>query len=227
MLSLLPYPSSCRELNMRFRKKWNEKEQSNNQLLIRKLVFCHDKINLRGKFCWDRIFKFLLSIPHLKLQQQCLKDWASRALPEFAEICLLHTPINSECFLLNDMRLWHRGCNRKGERWHKKEGTEINRGFLGDSDGKESTCSADDLGLIPGREKPLEKGMTPTPVFLPREIHEQRSLAAYSPWGHKESDTTERLTLTHWDKQIDVCSGSISGLDLSWHQGGPAFPDYL
>ena len=37
----------------------------------------------------------------------------------------------------------------------------------------------------------------PTLVFLPREFHEQRSLAGHSPWGHKESDTTEQLTLTH------------------------------
>ena len=34
----------------------------------------------------------------------------------------------------------------------------------------------------------------PTPVFLPVEFHGQRSLAGYSPWGHKESDTTEWLT---------------------------------
>jgi len=27
-----------------------------------------------------------------------------------------------------------------------------------------------------------------TPVFLPGESHGQRSLAGYSPWGHKESD---------------------------------------
>ena len=33
----------------------------------------------------------------------------------------------------------------------------------------------------------------PTPVFLPRESHEQRSLEVYSPWGHKELDMTERL----------------------------------
>ena len=32
-------------------------------------------------------------------------------------------------------------------------------------------------------------------VFLPREFHRQRSLVAYSPWGCKESDTTEQLTL--------------------------------
>ena len=31
----------------------------------------------------------------------------------------------------------------------------------------------------------------PTPVFLPRESHGWRSLASYSLWGHKESDTTE------------------------------------
>ena len=31
----------------------------------------------------------------------------------------------------------------------------------------------------------------PTPVFLPGESHGQRSLSGYSPWGHKESDTTE------------------------------------
>ena len=30
-----------------------------------------------------------------------------------------------------------------------------------------------------------------TPVFLPGESHGQRSLAGYSPWGHKESDRTE------------------------------------
>ena len=33
----------------------------------------------------------------------------------------------------------------------------------------------------------------PTPVFLPGEPHEQRSLVGYSPWGRKESDMTERL----------------------------------
>ena len=36
-----------------------------------------------------------------------------------------------------------------------------------------------------------------TAVFLPGEFHGQRILAGYSPWGHKESDTTERLTHTH------------------------------
>ena len=34
-------------------------------------------------------------------------------------------------------------------------------------------------------------------MFLPGESHGQRSLLGYGPWGHKESDTTERLTQTH------------------------------
>ena len=40
------------------------------------------------------------------------------------------------------------------------------------------------------------KKWQPTPVFLPRESHGQKSLVSYSPWGHKESDTTEWLS-TH------------------------------
>ena len=39
---------------------------------------------------------------------------------------------------------------------------------------------------------PWRKAWQPTPVFLPGEFHGWRSLAGYSPWGRKESDTTER-----------------------------------
>ena len=45
------------------------------------------------------------------------------------------------------------------------------------------------VGKIPWR-----RAWQPTPVFLPGESHGQRSLVGYSPWGHKESDTTEWLS---------------------------------
>ena len=45
-------------------------------------------------------------------------------------------------------------------------------------------------------EDPLEKEMQPTPVLLPAESHGWRSLVGYSPWGHKELDTTEQLHFT-------------------------------
>ena len=55
-----------------------------------------------------------------------------------------------------------------------------------------SACNAGDAGLIPmlGRS-PGEGNGKPTPVFLPGEFHRQRRLVGYTPWGCKESDTTE------------------------------------
>ena len=47
-----------------------------------------------------------------------------------------------------------------------------------------------------GWEDPWEKGMTTHSVFLPGESHGQRSLMGYSPWGHKQLDTTEWHTLS-------------------------------
>ena len=47
-----------------------------------------------------------------------------------------------------------------------------------------------------GWEDPLEKEMATSPVFLPGESHGRMSLVGYSPRGHKESDTTERLHFT-------------------------------
>ena len=43
------------------------------------------------------------------------------------------------------------------------------------------------------RKIPWRRKWQPTPVFLPGKSHGQRSLIGYSPWGHKQSDTTERL----------------------------------
>ena len=72
-------------------------------------------------------------------------------------------------------------------------------GFPDGSVGEESTCSAGDrgdAGSSQGPEGPQEGKWQPTPVFLPKKPHRQRSLASYSPKGCKELDTTERLTHT-------------------------------
>ena len=61
-------------------------------------------------------------------------------------------------------------------------------GFPGGSEVKASACKLGDPGKIPWRRK-----WHPTPVCLPGESHGWRSLVGYSPWGRKESDTTERL----------------------------------
>ena len=66
--------------------------------------------------------------------------------------------------------------------------------------GKESTCNVGNLGSIPGLGKSPGKGIGYALQYSCLESpHEQRSLVGYySPWGHKESDTTERIhSLTH------------------------------
>ena len=45
-----------------------------------------------------------------------------------------------------------------------------------------------------GQKDALEKGWQPTLVFFPGEFCGQSNLEGYSPWGHKESETTEQLT---------------------------------
>ena len=41
------------------------------------------------------------------------------------------------------------------------------------------------------RKIPWRMKLLPITVFLPGKPHGQRSLVAYSPWGHEESDMTE------------------------------------
>ena len=65
-------------------------------------------------------------------------------------------------------------------------------GFPGGSEVKVSAWNAGDLGLIPGSGRsPGEGNGNPLQLLLPGESHAGRSLVGYSPWGHKESDTTE------------------------------------
>ena len=44
------------------------------------------------------------------------------------------------------------------------------------------------------RNIPWRRKWQPTPILLPGKSHGWRSLVGYSPWGHKESDTTEDFT---------------------------------
>ena len=63
------------------------------------------------------------------------------------------------------------------------------------------------------RKIPWRRKWQPTPVFLPGEFHGQRSLVGYSPWGCKESDTTEWLTFT-FQLSFRKCSIFISSSQL-------------
>ena len=67
-----------------------------------------------------------------------------------------------------------------------------------------------------GWEDPWRRERLPTPVFLPGEVHGQRSLAGCNPWRCKESDTTEWLTHRQTDRQTHTHTViSVLGLEPS------------
>ena len=59
-----------------------------------------------------------------------------------------------------------------------------------------------------GQEDPLEKRMTTHTSILAWKI--PWSLAGYSPWGHKKSDTTEQVTHTHTHTHIHTHTQAAS-----------------
>ena len=70
--------------------------------------------------------------------------------------------------------------------------TPVILGFPGGSAGKEFSHNAGDLDSIPGLGKsPGGENDNPLQYSCLKDPHGQRSLAGYSPQGHKESDTTE------------------------------------
>ena len=69
-------------------------------------------------------------------------------------------------------------------------------GFPGGSDGKASAYNVGDPGSIPGLGRSPGEGNGNPLQYLAGKSHGRRSLVGYSPWGRKESDTTERLHFT-------------------------------
>ena len=92
------------------------------------------------------------------------------------------------------------------------------------SDGKESTCNAGEVGLIPGLGRSPEEGHGyPLHYFFLENPHGQRSLAGYSPWGCNESDTTEQLSTAQHISHIMASTTFASGrhsVNISWMTGG-------
>ena len=77
-----------------------------------------------------------------------------------------------------------------------------------------------------GRKISWRRKWQPTPVFLPRKFHKQRSLVSCSPWGWKQSDVTERTkrviegTQSHLGHGPAICHLCDTGLvHLSVKQG--------
>ena len=54
------------------------------------------------------------------------------------------------------------------------------------------------------RKLPRRRNWQPTPVFLQRYSHGQRSLVSYSPWGFHGTNITERLNMHAWKLWVSI-----------------------
>ena len=69
-------------------------------------------------------------------------------------------------------------------------------GFPGVSEGKVSACNVGDLGLIPGLGRSSRRGNgNPLQYSCLESPTDGGAWQGYGPWGCKELDTTEQLTL--------------------------------
>ena len=87
--------------------------------------------------------------------------------------------------------------------------------------GKESTCCTGDMGLIPGSGRSVGGGHGNQLQYSCLENpHGRRNLVGYSPWGHKELDTTEQLNTAYIPSPVDLPD---PGIEL----GSPALQQTL
>ena len=66
------------------------------------------------------------------------------------------------------------------------------------------------------RTVPWRRTWPPAPVLPPGESHRQRSLAGYSPWGHREWEATERLSTarTAWPRMAVAVTSVSTSTDI-------------
>ena len=77
-------------------------------------------------------------------------------------------------------------------------------GLPGSSVGKESACNAGDPSSIPGSGRSPGEG-----IGYPLQYSGLENPMDYSPWGHKESDSTERLSVS-----LNICEAPSQGLEM-------------
>ena len=96
-------------------------------------------------------------------------------------------------------------------------------GFPGGSVVKNSPAKQETWVRSLGQEEPLEREMATHSRFLPGKPHGQRNLAGCSPWGCKESDTTERLSSSSSSSSM-MCAKAQRLGEFQLSQEFPDFP---
>ena len=141
------------------------------------------------KVVWTNWYTYLLHIlkhPYENIwKYQCPRGRVTQgAIVSHSCPCASH----SGCFLLyNEVKYWHLEVEISCRQY--KNWASLLAQMVKNLPAMQETRVHPWVGNILWRRE-----QQPTPVFLPGESHGQRSLMGYSPWGHKESDTTEWLS---------------------------------
>ena len=190
------------------------------------------------QFLMAQMLKNLPTVQETQVQSLGRKDPLEKRMATHSSILDWRIPWTEE----RD-RLQFMGPQKVGQDWATNTFTFLSPifylSFPDSSVGKQSPCSAGDPGQLLGRKIPWRRDRLSTPVFLPGESHGERSLVDYSPWGCKESDTTEQLHFHFhplqysWDSPCDStgkkiqlqCGRSRFDPQLGWCPGeGKGYP---
>ena len=129
--------------------------------------------------CWDQGSMTAIRV--------AFEEVAICSLPVISPLCFI---IFNVSLLLYAVMLWVRYRFLFSEKY----GGDL--GFPRGSDGKESACNVGNLGSIPGLGRsPGERKGYPLQSSCLENPMDRGAWRGYSPWGHKELDTTERLHL--------------------------------
>ena len=121
-------------------------------------------------------------------------------------LCFLYWQGRASCLRCIFPNCGHVGPLPLGVRWPSSRATIFLKVFLSPSKGNLGSlvaqmvknslqCRRPGFDSLVGRIT-WRREWQPTPVFLPGKSHGQRSLMGFSPWGPKELDMTEWLTLS-------------------------------
>ena len=129
-------------------------------------------------------------------QSEGEQDWWAAGLRAHPKVCCSFQLIVSlwewHQIAWGKQEIWNLSAiSHLKHRWANAASLALKQASRCGSAGIESTCNMGDPGFDPWVGKiPWRRERLPTPVFWPGEFH-----GLYSPWGPKESDTTERFSL--------------------------------
>ena len=148
-------------------------------------ILCHPPLLLPSIFSSIRVFS-----TESALHMRRPKYWSLSSSKEYPGLISFRMDwfdlLAVQETLKSLLQVWHAAVHGVAKSWTRlSDWTELNWEWQWTSTcqcRRNKRCQFDPWV----RKIPWRRAWQPTPVFLPGEFHGQRSMAGYSPWGHKE-----------------------------------------